>query len=145
MVARKGGPRHVYGPWLLLGSLSHVASFDHWLEVSLPCASPGALLTWMHFPILAADAHRAHHDSWPSTAHQASSCHDSRSLWFPFLALGISASPYATHMLQANQSWEGSSVKLSIEWTHTPSFLIHWSHSMLLWDKSFRTADIYRC
>lgn len=76
--------------------------------------------------------------------HQASSCHDSRSLWLPFLALGISASPHATHILQANQSWEGSSVQLSIKWTCTLSFLIYWSHSTFLWDKSCRIAEVYR-
>lgn len=40
----------------------------------------------IHLLIPAADAHSGHHDSWPSTAHLASSCSDIRPPWFPFLA-----------------------------------------------------------
>lgn len=85
-------------------SLPHVvlgSSWSHWamslyrirLGTSFPSTSPGSPLVWMHWPRPVADAHNAHHASWPSTAHLVSSCPDIRSPWFPFLGLGISASP----------------------------------------------------
>lgn len=71
----------------------------HW------ATSPHLTIGWWHslgLDASATEAHSAHHGYWPfNIAHLTLCSPDISSPWFPFLKLGISASPHGTYGLQA--------------------------------------------